>query len=171
VLDIARAPLLRRQQGDIVSVARRLAGRGDVLRRVWLLLTDVAAQEIEGKLEQVHNECARAVERLAQDLAALRQVERALGRRRDISEPVAIARDVPAELRDLAQSLRQDCLVLESDDETRAAAGQRVTSRRRPAREGRDNYPDCEILESCFRFADRLGGSSFRPGIWFVSSN
>ena len=74
-------------------------------------------------------------------------------------------------MRSLSENFLNTCLSLERKDEHTIRAMQRVRKNEAPARKGKPEPKDCEIVESFLELAQRLRNSGFSHRIIFFTAN
>lgn len=172
ILDIVRAPV-REQIGvhDIKAIHTLLAWTTGPTRQASLVVTKQVITEFHRHLDEVAQECDRAIRKASSSHTGILERMKALSPS-SVNLPSSIdlaSFGFPGESRCLAEKVVTASLVLNDEtDELQSKAYRRSIGAKPPAKKGKDSIKDCLIIESYFRLAHTLQNKKSSCKIVFI---
>lgn len=169
LLDLVRAPARKLGAGHVEAANFLLKKAEEQQSQLSIVLMKQVCDELPQYLERAKDEANQALKRLDEETKRSVELLAALG----VAPPNAFE-FVPFEFANKAEDLItgiSNAAAKIDDQPFVGAAGQRVRDRRRPARQGRDSFGDCIILEAFLSLVTKLRTCGFQREIVFLTSN
>lgn len=178
VVDLLRSPYLHRHNklvpSSIVSAAQRLLqGTRAHPRRVWLVVTELVANEFSNQVDERCKDLEVRFNSLDNDIANAIDVWKQFP---SLSPPPFTLKffqssNVLSSLRGLACNIVDACLVIREDSKCKSNAGDRVLFAKAPAAKGKQEFKDCHIVEHYLELSRLLSKAAVAQPVWMISSN
>ena len=174
LLDIVRSPIRDNIDSNSAKLAKSLMARSNPNQRtLWLVTSATVEKEwqenIVGVLEETKREVIKLELRRRHFFAAVKSVAYI-----DYQDGQLERNDILhllADLKSIAESLLNSCLVIVPEDEHLVSAMNRVKHYVPPASRGKEASKDCEVYELFLGLCKDLQNSSAENKFVFLSSN
>ena len=175
ILDIVRAPIREQIRVHDIKAIHTLLGRATgSSRQISLVVTEQVVTEFHEHLDDVAQECRRAIEKASDSHVRILERMEALSPSSPFPQTVdLLSLGFPERSQYLAEQVIQASSVLRDRDDQKllANASSRVIEERPPAKKGKDSIKDCLIIESYFRLARAFQNNKFFCKMVFLTSN
>lgn len=172
LLDIIRAPQREEIQNKIVSVSSDFILKATANpKEIWMVITTLVNAEWHDHFPKIEEELIKHIKHIDRNLVDLRIVANELLSINTINPGRFAELKLPELLRMRTQSLLDAAVILEENDDCIRRARQRLVMGKPPAKKGKQEYKDCEIIEHYLAFCRELCNNGFQEKCVFVSSN
>lgn len=138
---------------------------------VWLTTSQNVKEEWNDNIDAVISTMEREILKVDRNISSMLMVVNAL-LNASYSTPQKISSlNITKHIRSLSETFLNTCLTLERKDVHTIRAMQRVRKNEAPARKGKPEPKDCEIVESFLELAQQLRKSGFAQRLIFFTAN
>lgn len=138
---------------------------------IWLTTSQNVREEWSDNIESVIATMDREASKVDRNVSSMLQVSNVLINA-SYSMPQKISSlNISAHIRALSEQVLNTCLLLERKDEHTLRAMQRVRKNEAPARKGKPEPKDCEIVECFLELGQELRNSGFTQKLIFFTAN
>lgn len=169
ILDVVRAlhrESLNKDYFDYVSKLLKLYQED----AVWLVTAEIVITEYMDNILTVVTETEQSIRKMERGLSPLYSVLNSLAV--DVPPPLNFSSyGLPSILKGVSEQVLNACLAVQEHEAQIMKARHRVTTNIAPASRGKNEYKDCEIIESFLDVSNKLRQAGFNEVIAFVTSN
>ncbi len=171
-LDIIRTPHRDNIPYDNISSALAIANlSNDNPPKLWLITNETVHGELEANIENVKIELLREIKKQEEKREKLINCVNILFNK-EFPYGQKLARlQLDDHLENFSKNIMQKCLVAQIEDTHSVKAMHRVRKCLPPARKGKQEAKDCEILEAFLDLAKQIRANGVTEKIFFITSN
>jgi hypothetical protein len=171
-LDVLRTPFRDNISSDGIATALKLIELTEnTPPNVWLVTNETVRGEWHDNVSLVKLELEKEIKKVeARREKLLLSAKLALGQNYEYGQKETLI-NLHSHLESLSRNFLDKCLIAKVEDTHSVKAMQRVRKCMPPARKGKQEAKDCEILEAFLDISKRVCNAGYDEPICFISSN
>lgn len=171
-LDILRSPIRKNISTDIITTTLKLIEMSEKTpREVWLLTNETVHGEWNDHINSIKLELEKEIKSVEIKREKLfLAAKKTLGQTCEYGQKETSI-NLHCHLESLSRNLLNNCLVMQVEDMHSVRAMQRIRKCLPPARKGKQEAKDCEILEAFLDISKCIRDNDLEHVICFISSN